>query len=360
MATLNELELYTMASCKSKNAVNSAILMNPTNYTVSQLFTLPNIIPSKIINESNLGTISSLNSNLYNIDYVPNRNMPPFTIINQRNGKLAYQVTNGWFHKWSPLFMSILKIVPGPDNLFCAMGIGTAFAACNPQKGNIYNNTGGFPRSSSSQLIGGNEFKDIRTFYPYSDYDSEKGYLTDNGLRKAEAIRNWKGAVYSFSYPNGTGHIGMVLGAEILQEPISKKYRCWLYTLEYNTKISSANDPSVVDNPDEFIRQNLAKPGVNYYMYTESLKNPNYKLLKPNGVEDPQWSKSGGNDERTGGKLAFRIRLLGGKGAKYITAYTLGNTENFSGGSWAPNGLTQANEYVSIGNWKDNKQVFEV
>jgi hypothetical protein len=356
-----------MIGCKSNNAVNSAILMNPTNYfhpslagTFPFITNKPSFLSTgRILSDKDLGPLNNTNAFLINSDNVPNRNMPPLTYI-KLNGKIVYQVTNSWFHKWSPLFMSILKIVPGPDNLFCAMGIGTAFAACNPQKGNIYNNTGGFPRSSSSQLIGGSIFKNIIIFYPYSDYDTEKGYLTDNGLRKAEAIRNWKGAIYSFSYPNGTGHIGMVLGAEILQEPISKKYRCWLYTLEYNTKISSANDPNIIDNPDEFLRQNLAKPGVNYYMQTELLKNPKYKLLKPNGVEDPQWSKSGGDDERTGGKLAFRIRLLGGKGAKYITAYTLGNTENFSGGSWAPNGLTQANEYVSIGNWKNKKDIFEV
>lgn len=363
MAALNELELYTIASCKSNNAANSAILMNPTNYfkpqlPLSQPLTLLNLSPSRIIKASSLGVISSLNPILNNIDSVPNRNMPPFTIINQRNGKLAYQVTNGWFHKWSPLFMSILKIVPGPDNLFCSMGIGTAFAACNPQKGNIYSNTGGFPKNASSQIINKNVFKSVITFASNSDYDV-KGYLTDTGLEKVENIRNWKGAVYSFTYQNGTGHIGMVLGAEILQDPISKKYRCWLYTIEYNTKISSANDPSVIDNPDEFIRQNLAKPGVNYYLYTEQLKNPKYKLLRPNGVIDEQWIEGGG-DERTGGKLSFRLRLLGGKGTKPITKYTLGNTESFSGGSWAPNGLTQANEYLSIGNWKNNKQVFEV
>ena len=74
---------------------------------------------------------------LINSDNVPNRSMPPLTYI-KRDGKIVYQVTNSWFHKWSPLFMSILKIVPGPDNLFCAMGIGTAFAACNPQKDNTY------------------------------------------------------------------------------------------------------------------------------------------------------------------------------------------------------------------------------
>jgi hypothetical protein len=359
---LNDLELYTISTCKSKNAVNSAILMNPTNYFAPNPLTLfsplPSPIPPIIISENKLGAYNNLNPNLYNTDSVPNRNMPPLTNI-KRNGQLTYQRTNGWFHKWSPMFSAILKITEGPDDLFCAMGITAAFTACNPQKGNIYSNTGGFPGSSSSQLIVGSTFKDIKTFRDAFDYD-EKGYLTDNGLIKAEAIRNWKGAVYNFTYQNNTGHIGMVLGAEILQEPITKKYRCWLYTLEYNTKISSANDPSVINNPEEFIRQNLAIPGINYYMRTELSKNPKYILRKPNGVEDPQWSKSGGNDERTGGKLAFRIRLLGGKGSKPITRYALGNTENFNGGSWAPNGLTQANEYLSIGNWKENKKIFEV
>ena len=95
-------------------------------------------------------------------------------------------------------------------------------------------------------------------------------------------------------------------------------------------------------------------------MRTELSKNPKYILRKPSGVEDPQWSKSGGNDERTGGKLAFRLRLFGGTGDVDPIRTSIANTENLSGGAWAPNGLTQANEYLSIGNWKENKKIFEV
>ena len=362
---LNDLELYTINTCKSKNAVNSAILMNPLNYFAPSSLSLLSYTPtlsSNIITKDNLGTINTFNPNLFNTDSVPNKNMPPLTIINQ-NGKLAYQKTNGWFHKWSPMFSIILKVVPGtPDNLFCAGGIGAAFAACNYQKGDVYSNLGGFPKSASSQLISEspNVFKEVITLNLGTDIErGGRGYLSNEGLKQIEKIRSWKGAVFNWTYPNGTGHIGMVLGAEILQEPITKKYRCWLYTLEYNTKVSSGTDPKIINNPEEFVRQNLSKPGVNYYIQTELFKNPKYVLRKPNGAEDPQYNNKGG-DERSGGKLAFRLRLFGGGGDINPVRTSIANTENLSGGAWAPNGLTQANEYLSIGNWKENKKVFEV
>ena len=365
MAALNNLELYTINTCKSKNAANSAILMNPLNYYAPSSLSLLSYTPtlsSNIIAENKLGTINALNPNLSNTDSVPNKNMPPLTIVNQK-GKLVYQKTNGWFHKWSPLFSTIMKIVPEtPDYLFCSAGIATAFAACNNQKGNVYSNTGGFPKSPSSQLIANSSksFKEIITLNLGTDIeDGGRGYLSKEGLKQIEKIQSWKGAVFNWTYPGGSGHIGMVLGAEILQEPITKKYRCWLYTLEYNTKASSGTDPRIINNPEEFVRQNLAKPGINYYMQTELFKNPKYKLLKPDGVEDSQYSDKGG-DERSGGKLAFRLRLLGGFGDINPYKAAIANTENLGGGLWAPNGLTQANEYLSIGNWKENKKIFEV
>jgi hypothetical protein len=365
MAALTALELYTITTCKSKNAVNSAILMNPTNYFAPNSLALlspstPTIFPITI-SENNLGAYNNLNPNLYNTDSVPNRNMPPLTYI-KHNGQLTYQRTNGWFHKWSPMFSTILKIVPDtPDNLFCAIGICAAFAACNPQRGNVLSNLGGFPKSASSQLITDtpNAFKEVITLNLGTDIErGGRGYLSNEGLKQIEKIRSWKGAIFNWRNSNGQGHIGMVLGAEILQEPITKKYRCWLYTLEYNTLTSSGTDPKIINNPEEFVRQNLAKPGVNYYMQTELSKDPKYILRKPNGTEDPQY-RDRGKDERSGGKLAFRLRLFGGTGDVDPIRTSIANTENLSGGAWAPNGLTQANEYLSIGNWKENKKVFE-
>jgi hypothetical protein len=369
MPELNELEIYTLNSCKSNNAVNSAILMNPTNYAIPNLpILVTNTTFSKDNIITNIGNINQLNPNLISSDSVPNKLIPPLTLISDYNGKIIYQKTNSWYHNWGIIHTMIKKIVPGtPADLTCAAGIGTAFAACIHQKSKIYT-TGDFPNSSSSQLITAANFKgenNVIILKPNEDYAKDgKGYLTASGLKKLENFYKWKGAVFNFTNPNGRGHIGMVLGFEIIKEPTTGKDRCWLYTLEFNTKTSSAKDLQVVQNPDEFVKQILAQPGINYYNYTELKKNPKYKLKIPAGKNagsiDPQYNDGVGGDERTGGKLAFRLRLIGGDADTDPVRFTLGNTTNFTGGSWAPKGLAENNEYLYIGKWKDNKKIFEV
>jgi len=367
---LSDIEIYTITSCKASNAVDSAIKMNPTNYATSPLIQLYQTI--SIINDAskndfqNSKTIENIFKNTNN---VPNNFIPPLTVIKSlENNKPNYQITNGWYHNWGIIHQMIRKFVFGPPDLCCASGISFAFRACNSlwEITNQQYKIGDFPQSASSQLITEQNFKgkeNIILLKPNEDYAKDgKGYLTESGLKKLEKLKNWKGAVFSFTNPSGTGHIGMILGFELIKEPISQKYRCWLYTLEFNTKTSSAKDLKVVENPDTFVQQILAEPGINYYNYTELLKNPKYKLKIPTtGLVDEQYDDGAGKgDERKGGKLAFRLRLIGGDGDPDPIRTTLGNTGIFPGGSWAKNGLGEDNTYLSIGNWKKNKIIFEV
>jgi hypothetical protein len=73
--------------------------------------------------------------------------------------------------------------IKGFPNLFAA------FAACNPQRGNVYSNLGGFPNNASSQLITDipNTFKEVITLNLGTDIESGgRGYLSNEGLKKIE------------------------------------------------------------------------------------------------------------------------------------------------------------------------------
>ena len=222
-------------SCKADNAVNSAIKMNPTNYNT-------------IVNDS----------------------LPQF-------------VRNGIMHN------IILAIMKCPANLFCASGISTAFIAAN---GN--NNVGGFPKSASSQIprtIAGAVFLDRDTDY------NDQG-LTASGVTKFNQTLGFTGGIFCVTKSGGTGHIGMILGAELIGKV------AWLYTLEYNT------------------------------------------------------SAPGGN-QRSGGQLALRKRKIGASWGFIDIKFTIAPTSQYGGGKWAPNGLSKDNTYLSIGSWVKNKAYFK-
>jgi hypothetical protein len=221
-------------SCKSTNAVNSAIKMNPTNYGVV------------------------------------NKNLPVFSY-------------NGTMHS-----VIVAKRVC-PPNLFCSAGVITSFIAAN---GN--DKAGGFPLNNSSQVVF--NINGVVTLLRNKDYIGTK--LTKEGIDKFNSTLGFKGAVFAVTKANGSGHIGMVLGAEL------SGTQGTLYTLEFNT------------------------------------------------------GAPGGN-QRGGGKLAFRKRVIGGSWGFVDLKFSIAPTSQFSGGSWTPNGLSNPNTFEAIGNWKENKTVFK-
>jgi hypothetical protein len=225
-------------SCKADNAVNTAIKMNPTNY-----------------------------------DTPVNSNLPKFQY-------------NGVMHN---IIVAKMKC---PIDLFCAAGISTSFIATN---GN--DKAGNFPINNSSQLA--RSISGAIILNRNSDYNSQE--LTDSGVTKFNQTLNFTGGVFCITKKDGTGHIGMVLGAELIGKV------GWLYTLEYNTSAP-------------------------------------------------------GGDQRQGGKLAFRKRKIGGSWSKKDPesdiAFTIAPTSQYGGGKWAPNGLGKDNTYLSIGSWITNKSRF--
>lgn len=349
---LDQVYLKTLESCKSNNAINSAILMNPCNYNA-------------LVNYVSTPSFLSLGNIPSPLGPVPNPLIPSVTLLktDPKTKQKTFATTNNWYHNWGIIHLLIQQLVPGtPSNLTCAAGIGTSFIACNGNSTNL-KNSGGMILSASSQFL-----DDLKTdklvFYPGDDFSTDnQGWLTNSGVKKIKNIEKWKGALWNIRNPDGSGHIAMVLGAEIIYNELVKKWRCYLYTLEFNTSISSKAS-LVLKNPTEFVQQNLAKEGTNYYLKTELEKNPKYKLINPlTGEEDHQWSNnefSNPDAERSGGKLAFRVRVLGGLNKYNIKRSTLAKVDGYSGGAWAPNGLTQDNQYLSIGSWKASKNIFEV
>ena len=226
-------------SCKADNAVNSAIRMNPTNYSTPV-----------------------------------NDNLPQF-----KYGGIMHNI--------------ILAIMTCPPDVFCAAGVSVAFIAAN---GN--NTAGGFPKSTSSQIprsVSGAVILNRNT-----DYTSQE--LTDSGVIKFNQTLNFTGGIFCITKRDGTGHIGMILGSELIGKI------GWLYTLEYNTR-------------------------------------------------------AGSGDQRTGGQLAFKKRRIGGSWSKTNPesdiAFTIAPTSQYGGGKWAPNGLSKDNTYLSIGSWVKNKAYFK-
>jgi hypothetical protein len=225
-------------SCKADNAANTAIKMNPTNYTT-----------------------------------IVNNNLPQFQY-------------NGVMHN---IIVAKMKC---PVNLFCAAGISTSFIATN---GN--DKAGNFPTGNSSQLA--RSIPGAIILNRNQDYDSQE--LTNSGITKFNQILNFTGGVFCITKKDGTGHIGMVLGVELIGKV------GWLYTLEYNTS-------------------------------------------------------AGSGDQRQGGQLAFKKRKIGGSWSKKDPesdiAFTIAPTSQYGGGKWAPNGLGKDNTYLSIGSWITNKSRF--
>ena len=133
MPNFTKIEQDTINSCRADNAVNSAILMNPTNF--------------------------------------------PF-----RTNK---KILDGWFHKGGISHGIVLKTVPGtPGDLFCSAGVTTAFGLCN---GDMVG-CGGFPKDSSSQIVYNEAsfFPKKFVFTPGVHYELgssiHQGYLTQAGI----------------------------------------------------------------------------------------------------------------------------------------------------------------------------------
>lgn len=315
-AAFTNIEQVVINSCKSDNAVNSAILMNPTNYS-----------------------------------FLPNQNIP-----------------DNYFHKGGISHGIVLKTVPGtPESLFCSAGISAAFGLCN---GDMVK-CGGYPKDSSSQIVynKANFFSKKFVFKPEEHYelgkDIHQGFLTESGVNLFREMSKLKGAVYSVRKKGGTGHIGIVMAAELgyIPHPVNK-YRGWLYTIEYNTKNGTPN--KLIDQlqyKSQYVIQTLSKEPVNYYDTAQKKRNPNYVPSEKEG------------DERSGGKLAFRSRLIGGLWfcdpatlkVDEVDHVTIASTETFKGGIWAPDGLSSPNYFDFFGlkdkskykTWKDMITIFE-
>ena len=60
----------------------------------------------------------------------------------------------------------------------------------------------------------------------------------------------------------------------------------------------------------------------------------------------------------SGGKLKFNKKRLGGSWGIPTTRIGIGPTAQFTGGAWAPNGLSNSNTYEEIGDWSKNKAIF--
>lgn len=219
-------------SCYNNFAVNVAIKMNPTNY-------------SKVINKS--------------IPVAPN----------QPDAK---------FYKGGVIHSIIQQKYPGTYSAFCAAGTSTAFQVANKYKG-----AGGFPAGTSSQITW--NISGVVTFINGQDYIEQKGggKLTSSGIEKFKSILNFKGAVVGATYTTGggKGHIGMVLGAELVGD------QGYLYCLDFNLS----------------------------------------KILK------------------------FNKKRIGGSWGIPTTRIGIAPTAQFTGGAWAPNGLSNANTYEEIGVW---------
>lgn len=229
-------------SCKSSNAVNSAIRMNPTNYN---------------------------------------------TIVNNNLSQFSY---GGEMHS-----IIIAKMLC-PANFFCAAGVSTSFIAAN---GN--DKAGGFPISNSSQIV--LNLNGVIIMNRNIDY-TDTG-LTASGLSKFQSISQFKGAVFTITRRDGTGHAGLILGVEMSNnEGI-------LYTLEFNTGT---------------------------------------------GIK---------GDSRSYGVLAFRKRRVGGswvsrkKPTNVDIKFSIAPTNQYGGGIWSPNGLINDNTFETIGSWKKNKFIFK-
>jgi hypothetical protein len=216
------------------NAVNTAIKMNPTNYT---------------------------------------------TIV---NSNLPYFQYNGVIHN---IIVAKMKC---PIDLFCAAGISTSFIATN---GN--DKAGNFPINNSSQLA--RSISGAIILNRNDDYNDQE--LTDSGVTKFNQTLNFTGGIFCVTKRDGTGHIGMVLGSELIGKV------GWIYTLEFNTS-------------------------------------------------------GGRGNQRTGGQLALRKRKIGGSWGFTDIAFTIAPTSQYGGGKWAPNGLSKDNTYLSIGSWIKNKSFF--
>jgi len=221
-------------SCKADNAVNTAIKMNPTNYTT-----------------------------------IVNSNLPQFKY-------------NGVMHN---IIVAKMKC---PVNLFCAAGVSTSFIATN---GN--DKAGNFPINNSSQLA--RSISGAIILNRNDDYNDQE--LTDSGVTKFNQTLNFTGGIFCVTKRDGTGHIGMVLGSELIGKV------GWIYTLEFNTS-------------------------------------------------------GGRGNQRTGGQLALRKRKIGGSWGFTDIAFTIAPTSQYEGGKWAPNGLSKDNTYLSIGSWIQNKSFF--
>lgn len=221
-------------SCYDKYAVNAAIKMNPTNY-------------SKIINNN---------------------------------------ISDGKFAEGGIIHSIIQQKYPGTYNAYCAAGLSTSFQVVNK-----YKNAGGFPAGASSQIIW--NVPGVVTFIKGEDYieksSSSQGNLTSSGITKFNSILNFKGAVIGARYTSGFGHIGMILGAELVGN------QGYLYCLDFN--LSST--------------------------------------------------------------LKFNRKRIGGNWGVPTIRIGIGPTAQFSGGAWAPSGLSNSNIYYEIGDWKTNKSVFK-
>jgi hypothetical protein len=285
MPVFTKEEKIVIATLKATNIVNVAINMNPTNYP-------------ELVNKA---------------------------------------IKDGYFHKGGICHGIIMKTVPGDPDLFCASGIGTCFGIVNGD----FDKLGGFPKDPSSQLMVNEKNKHLFpkqfVFKPGEHYElgtnTHQGYLTQKGINLFTEVGKLKGALYSVWKANGKGgHIGIIMGTDWQKVgPPGEKWRAFMHTIEFNTKNGTSNkDLAFLQNKNEYYIQQLRTDPVNYYDVAQKKLNPNYQPKEVAG------------DERNGGKLAFRTRLIGGLwfGDTEVTNVTICPIDQFYGGSYAPNGLS--------------------
>jgi hypothetical protein len=332
----------------SNNAVEAAFLQNPTNYS-HPLGIGYNPFNSNDQGNQPVGTVNTFTNVNTNQPFIP--------------GFINFSIPE-FYSKEGICWSLMMKTIPGGVNgdLFCNSGINFSFACFTGD----FQGQGGYPISNSSQVMINNAKswrpQEIITFLPDVHWEKganlHQGFLTSAGVELFKKILPLKGAVYSVRKPNGTGHIGMILGAELQAVNIpgkGQKYRGWFYTIEFNTKNGTDfNTANKIQGQSDFYIQNLKSPPVSF---ADEFKKKTIRNFKPSEAQ---------GDERRGGKLALRLRLIGAlwfiddktKQPLEVTNIIVGSTEKFKGGAWS-NGLGYPYKYRWIGDWTQNKLIFE-
>jgi len=219
----------------------------------------------------------------------------------------------------------------GDSWLFCAAGVSYTMDLFR-MKYFQYLNTGEIPGGNglgkgdtgSYQCVaknakngGGSKYyeKNDETFVYWHKKEYVGSKLTDTkkNIAKMTRISNWKGAIFAYNYGKG-GHIGIVMHIENPSTPS----KCYIWTLEFNTKVNSSGSQDGAQLA--FNRRRVR--GRNYWKFS-STEHIFGGTWAPNGLGDHDYIKDllgvEGNpdwDNKTGTE---EVSITKGEGANKIT-----------------------------------------